>query len=212
LLIVQAGEGSPGGLDLAAKKIAEGEVIAIPTDTVYGLACDAFRREAVRRIYQIKGRSEEKPLVLFIGDVEQAKELAQVSEAIERLMRRLWPGPVTFVCQAGDTVPPWISLDGTVGLRIPKHQVAIDLVKRAGTALATTSANISGQPPSTTANEVSTALRGQIALAIDAGPAAGGSPSAIIDVTVAPPRILREGPRMQEIKRAILEFGPEAEK
>lgn len=206
MLIVKPGEGDPDGVQVAAKKITEGEVVAIPTDTVYGLACDASNEAAVRRIYQIKGRSEEKPLVLFVSHLEQARQYAEIRERVEELMKRFWPGPVTFVCRARQSVPACIASGGTVALRIPSHPVPLDLVRRTASALATTSANLSGQPPALTAAEVSAALSRKISLVIDAGPAALGEPSTVLDVTGARPRMLREGAGAKQIQQAITEL------
>jgi len=195
-------------VNAAFASIAAGQVVSVPTDTVYGLACDAFCREAVERIYEIKGRSRQKPLVLFVGRVEQALEYGEAPEAVHRLMQRLWPGPVTFVCLAGDSAPPWTAFGGTVGLRIPNHPVPLELANRLGTALATTSANLSGRPPALTAAEVAAMLSEEVALIVDGGAAALGRASTVLDVTGARPRILREGAGAREVLRAIEDLWP----
>lgn len=203
MLLVRPGEGAPDGIEMAAEKVADGEVVAIPTDTVYGLACDALNEAAVRRIYEMKGREEDKPLVLFIGDVEQARQFAEIPEIAVGLMKRFWPGPVTFVCRARESVPAWIAPVGTVALRIPRHPVPLDLLKRTGIPLATTSANLSGQPPALTAAEVVAAFAEAIPLVVDGGPPALRKPSTVLDVTAPSPRILRRGAEEEQVRRAI---------
>jgi len=204
LLVIDAGDRK--GLQLAARRITEGEIVALPTDTVYGLACDGFNQNAVARIYQIKRRSEKKPLVLFVSDVSQARLFAEVSDLAQKLMRQFWPGPLTLVCRASDTVPPWLRSGETVALRIPDHPIPLELVKTTKTPLATTSANLSGQPPATSAPQVVAALSDEIALVIDAGPSPLAHPSTILDATGPYPRILRQGALAKEIQEAIADL------
>ena len=164
----------------AAALLLAGEVVAFPTDTVYGLA--AATDVAVRRIYELKGRDERKPLVLMAADAEALEGRVRIGPQALRYMRRFWPGPLTLVLPAGD---------GTVGVRVPQHPLAPELLDAAG-PLWTTSANRSGYPDTTTADEVATELP-DLAAVLDGGRAPGGTPSTVLDLSGPRPAVLREG-------------------
>lgn len=180
----------------AAEIIARGGVVVFPTDTVYGLCCDLFHAEAVDRIYAIKGRPAGMPLIAMFAEVAQWPQVAAAMPATAaRYMAQYWPGPLTIIVPARPEIPPEALGGGhTVGLRIPDHTQAHALLAAAGCPLATTSANLSGQPAALTAQQAAEQLGGSVDLIFDAGPTPGGMASTVVDCTTDPPRVLREGP------------------
>lgn len=173
-------------LEKAVKAIKEGKVLVCPTDTVYGLICDAGNEEALERLYKIKNRPKNKLIPVFISDIEMAKKIAEISREQEKFLSKVWPGAVTVVLKKKDG-------SGTIGLRIPNHKLLLGLAKQTG-PLAETSANISGQPDSTKIKEVLNQFRGrkfQPDLIIDGGDLPPSKPSKVIDLTVSPFKVLR---------------------
>lgn len=169
----------------AVKAIKEGKILVCPTDTVYGLICDAANKLAVERLYKIKKRPRWKPLPIFVADIKMAKELAHIDKKQEEFLKKVWPGAVTAVLRSKNK--------GTIGLRVSRHKFVLGLVKRAG-PLAESSANISGRPASTKIKEVLGQFKGmkhQPDLVIDAGNLPKAKPSKVIDLTICPPKILR---------------------
>ena len=179
----------------AAAVLAKGGLVAFPTETFYGLGANALDAEAVRRVFVAKGRPESKPVLVLVDSVEMAESLVkEVPAAARKLMSRYWPGPLTLVFKAIASAPEELTGGtGTIGIRLPRHPVAFELVHAAGVPLTAPSANLSGVPPPTTAADVTRALSGKIDLILDGGATAGGLPSTILDVTVTPPRLLRRG-------------------
>ena len=170
------------GLLRAAKMLRSGGVIAFPTDTVYGLGASADDDLATRRIYQIKGRPTGMPLILMVAAESQLEGLVHVDSRAEAYMRRWWPGPLTLVLHAIG--------GGTLGVRIPKHDVALELLRHAG-PLMTTSANLHGDDPVTSAPEAEK-LAGVMAV-LDGGVVSDGPASSVLDLTGSEPHVLREG-------------------
>ena len=170
------------GLTRATQLIRSGGVIAFPTDTVYGLAAAADDEVARRRIYHIKGRPVGLPLILMVAAESQLEGWVHVDSRAEDLMRRWWPGPLTLILHATG--------GGTQGVRIPKHAVALELLRAAG-PLMTTSANLHGQDPAMSPSEAE-ALAGVVAV-LDGGVAPGGTASTVLDLTGPEPHVLREG-------------------
>jgi L-threonylcarbamoyladenylate synthase len=190
--IVSSGDGA--WLDQALRILRAGGLVAFPTDTVYGVGAAAFDGKAVARIYQAKDRPERKSIAVLIGQPSDLARVASVTRPeIQRLVSRFWPGPLTLVVLKGADLPAEISGDSTVGVRIPNHPVALELLLRAG-PLAVSSANRSGQPDSVEAGQVAASMGGRVDLVVDAGRCPGGLPSTVVDCTLDPPRILREGP------------------
>ncbi len=184
----------PQVLDRAISTLKAGGVIAIPTDTVYGLAADAWNGEAVSKLYKVKGRSEMKSIpVLLRGEGAIDEVAADLSERVRALAAEFWPGPLTLVVDRSSELPSEIGPTDTVGVRAPDHEFALMLLRKYG-PLAATSANPSGQPGATTAAQVVESLRGKIDLIIDGGETAGGIPSTVVDLTATSPALLREGP------------------
>jgi tRNA threonylcarbamoyl adenosine modification protein (Sua5/YciO/YrdC/YwlC family) len=170
------------GLQRAAQLVRSGAVIAFPTDTVYGLGASADDEVAQKRIYQIKGRPVGMPLILMVAAESQLEGLVHVDSRAEAMMRRWWPGPLTLILHAMG--------GGTLGVRIPKHEVALELLRHAG-PLMTTSANLHGRDPAMNPEEAQL-LSGVMAV-VDGGVAPGGTASTVLDLTGPEPHVLREG-------------------
>ena len=169
------------GLTRAAQMIRSGGVIAFPTDTVFGLGAAADDEIATRRVFRIKGRPVGLPLILMVAAESQLENFVHVDSRSEAMMRRWWPGPLTIILHAKG--------GGTLGVRIPKHKVALDLLRAAG-PLMTTSANLHGKDPAMTPADA--ALPGVMAV-LDGGAAPGGLVSTVLDLTGPEPHVLREG-------------------
>ena len=177
----------------AADMIRDGLVVAYPTDTLYGLAVDPRNPEAVRRLYELKGRVEGSALTLIAADVAHARAAGEMTADAERLAARWWPGPLTIVVRARPILARETLAGGqTVGIRIPDHPVASALARDAGFPITATSANRSGATAASTADAVAAALPDLDAI-VDAGPARGGAPSTIVDAASAPVALLRQG-------------------
>lgn len=194
----------PAALRHAASVLRHSGLAAFPTDTVYGVGAMAFVDEAVERLYTIKGRATDKAIAVLIG---RAEDLPKVSIGLtplaEKLARIFWPGSLTLIVPKHAALPSAISANATVGVRMPNHPAAIDLLKRTG-PLAVTSANRSGEPSALTAAEVLAQLNGRIDVLLDGGHVPGGVPSTVVDCTGAEPLILREGPiTASDIERAL---------
>jgi len=180
---------------LAANIIRSGGLVAFPTETVYGLGADALNPEAVRGIYLAKMRPPDNPLIVHIANKEDVYRLAEeIPEKAEILMSRFWPGPLTLVLKASNIVPK-VTTGGldTVAIRMPKHKVALALIKASETPIAAPSANLAGKPSPTIAEHVIQDLYGRIDLILDAGPTSIGVESTVLDLTHDPPQILRPG-------------------
>ncbi len=174
--------------------LKKGGIVAFPTDTVYGLGCDALRRSAVEQIYKVKRRSRHLPLPLLLSDMSQVTDVAKPLSGIAlSLARRFWPGALTLVLAKSDSLPLYLSSSGTVAVRIPNHPVCLALIQGIGGPLVGTSANVSGSYSPSTADEVRQQLGDEIDLIIDGGTCPGGQESTIVDVTSMVPRILRQG-------------------
>lgn len=187
----------PAAIAEAARLIAAGEPVAMPTETVYGLAADATAGEAVARIYAAKGRPRFNPLIVHVRDIDQATEIASFNEDARALAERYWPGPLTLVLPLL-TVMPIASLVtaglDTIAIRSPAHPAMRDLLAATGKPLAAPSANASGRISPTRADHVAASLAGRIPLIVDAGPTALGLESTIVAATGGGLRLLRPGP------------------
>lgn len=184
-----------------------GEVIAFPTETVYGLGADATNEESVAKIYEAKGRPSDNPLIIHIGTKEEVVRYAKnVSDKANQLMEAFWPGPLTLVF---DQVPNKIAANAlsgveTVGIRMPDHPVALNLLQLLKLPLAAPSANRSGKPSPTEAAHVEKDLDGRIPLILDGGKTGIGLESTVIDMTTTPPTILRPGGITKEMIEAVI--------
>ena len=182
-------------LEEAAQVIRGGGVVAMPTDTLYGLAVDPFRVDAVAQVFAVKGRSAERALPLVAADVEQVIEwIGPLPALARRLAAQFWPGPLTLIVHAPAALASGVTGGtGTVGVRVPAHEVARALCRACGMPLTATSANVSGASPSSSPDDVERTLGDRIDLLIDAGLTLGGPPSTIVDVTAFLPRCVRAG-------------------
>ncbi len=184
----------PDTLGIAADLLRRGELVAFPTDTVYGLGAHSRLPRAIEQIYIVKGRREEKGIPLLLADLDSLSEVViAVPEVARRLARAFWPGGLTLILSKKPTVPTAVSRDPTVAVRIPNHPLTLALIRKVGAPLATSSANRSGEPSLTTAQDVWAVFDGQVAAIIDGGETPGGIASTIVDCTVQPPKILRVG-------------------
>ena len=184
-----------GQLARALEILGDGGVVAIPTDTVYGLAASAFDSDAVRRIFEIKGRDHAAALPLLLGDPEDVSIYASsVPAAAWRLIERFWPGPLTIVLAKAELLPDDLAGGrSTVALRVPDHPVPRRLARSLGAPITGTSANLSGAEPARSAVGVAHELGGMLDLVFDGGALPESPPSTIVDLTVSPPRVVRAG-------------------
>jgi L-threonylcarbamoyladenylate synthase len=178
----------PSHIAQAAERLRAGAVIAFPTDTLYGVGARAKDPAAVARLYHVKRRPSEQPMVWLVTDRAQVERFAVVSSAATELMARFWPGPLTLV------LPARIPIDGSsIAVRAPNHDVALALLTALGEPIASSSANPAGQPPPVDADQVIASLGDDLELVLDGGPCRIGQPSTILDLSGATPRILRQG-------------------
>ena len=194
-------------LEQAAALLRNGGLVGVPTETVYGLAGNGLDEAAVRRIYEVKGRPEVKPLALMVSGAEEMERYCEdVPQAAKALAERFWPGPLSIVLKARtDVVPEIVRAGGeTVSLRCPDHAMTLQALKLAGIPFAAPSANPSGSPSPKTADEVLSYFNGQIHAVIDGGPCGLGRESTILDMSRVPYRILRQGALAAEEIRAAL--------
>lgn len=189
--ILQAG---PEATTQAIEILKAGGVVAFPTDTVYGLGALAFTPASIESLYDIKGREQTKAIAVLIASADDLLLVADnPSTAALRLAQKFWPGPLTIVVPRNPKVPEALSHNPTIGVRVPDHAVAQALLTAAG-PMGVTSANLSGQPNTVTAEEVLAQLLGRVDLVIDGGQTPGDTPSTVVDMTAAAPRVLRVGP------------------
>lgn len=183
-----------GPVEQAAAAIRAGGVVAVPTDTLYGLAADPFQPAAVRRLFRLKRRPESKPILLLVDSLAQVERLAPRLPAVfERIAARFWPGPLTIVLRAGPATPESITAGtGTVAVRWPGSVLTRELIRAARVPLTGTSANLSGRPAARSAQAASAQFRDGLAGILDGGPASDSTPSTILDLT-GEPRVVREG-------------------
>ena len=186
---------TPAAIEQAARVILAGGVVALPTDTLYGLAADPRRADAVARVADIKERPAERAMPLIAADLDQVTACIGALPPMARaLALAFWPGPLTLVLDAPSTLAPEVSGGtGRVGVRVPAHDVARALCRACGSPLTATSANVSGAPASAFPDEVERTIGARIDLLLDAGPTPGGAASTIVDVTGSEPRLIRAG-------------------
>ncbi len=185
---------TPAVLADGAAVLRAGGLVAFPTETFYGLGAAALDGRAARRIFELKGRPEGKPLLALVDSLEMAERLGALTPAARALAARHWPGPLTLVVAARPGVPAEVTAGtGTIGVRVSSHPVATGLVATLGAPVTAPSANPSGAAPPTTAAAVLAYFEDRIDLVLDGGPTPGGAPSTVLDTTVEPPRVLREG-------------------
>ncbi len=197
------------GIARASRIILQGGIVAFPTETFYGLGADAGDVVALQKVFQIKGREENKPLLLLVAGRTWVQDLVKkISPAAEALIERFWPGPLTLVFEASAHLPPILTANtGKVGLRVSSHPVTQALVQAVGRAITGTSANLSGQASPSLAAQVSQALGKKVDAILDGGKTAGGLGSTVLDVSAVLPKIIRQGAISQEELAPFLEAG-----
>ena len=207
-------------LKLTCKNVAEivdrvlpilkrGGVVVIPTDTVYGLAADARNPQAVKKIFAIKQRPEQKKLPVFIGSIKEAEKLAEIDKRQRKFLKKVWPGKVTAVLKLKIPLPDALTRDGTAGIRIPRHDFVLGLLKALGGLLAQSSVNVSGKPGHAKISELLAEFESakiQPDIVIDAGDLPESEPSTIVDLTGDDIKILREGAVSKEKLLSYIEW------
>jgi L-threonylcarbamoyladenylate synthase len=191
---------------IAADTIKKGGLVAFPTETVYGLGADALNPKAVKALFKAKKRPLDNPPIVHVGHIQDVYRLArEVPPKAEKLMEKFWPGPLTLIFKRSEIVPD-VTVSGldTVAVRMPRHKVALALIRESGCPIAAPSANLAGRPSPTTANHVLEDLNGRIDVVLDAGPTNIGVESTVLDLTVEPPQILRPGGTPYEVLREVL--------
>lgn len=179
----------------AGELIRAGHLVAFPTETVYGLGCDGLNEEAARKVFATKGRPADNPLILHIADLDMMDDLVEGADQLDReFLQTFWPGPMTLIFRRKSIIPDTITGGGeTVAIRFPNHPLAQKFIKACDRPIAAPSANISGRPSPTTAQDVLQDMDGRIPLILDGGACQIGIESTVIDMTVTPPLILRPG-------------------
>jgi tRNA threonylcarbamoyl adenosine modification protein (Sua5/YciO/YrdC/YwlC family) len=199
------------GVASAALAVQRGQLVVLPTDTVYGVGADAFEPESVRRLLAAKGRGRDMPPPVLVSAATTLDALAVgVPSYARALIQELWPGPLTLVCRQQPSLQ-WDLGDtrGTVAVRMPDHELALELLARTG-PLAVSSANRSGEPAALDADAAERMLGGSVAVILDDGPTPGSQPSTIIDVTGSPGRVLRIGAlSLERINEVVAPLGVE---
>ncbi len=184
----------PKAVQRAVEVLKSGGTVVFPTDTVYGVAANAFSAEAIEKLFLIKERERGKPIAVLLGSTEQLEDVAtEISPEALDLAARYWPGALTLVVPRRQDLPANLSPFPTLGVRIPDHPAALAVLQAAG-PLAVTSANLSRMANTNNAEEVLTQLDGRVDLLLDGGETPGGTPSTVIDMTGPRPIILRQGP------------------
>lgn len=195
ILDIKQGRGLERGLARAAEILISGGAVAFPTESFYGLGVNVSDEEAIHRLFDIKKRREDHPVLILIPSREALVQyVTRVPDTAGRLMDQFWPGGLTIVLEAGPGVSHLLTADtGKIGVRLSSHPVATGLALAAGLAITGTSANVSGEPPCTDAAGVLKSIGRSVDLILDAGKTMGGKGSTVLDMTVDPPLIVREG-------------------
>lgn len=207
ILSINPSSPEPERILRAAELLRGGEVIAIPTDTFYGLAANPFDVTAVEKVFAIKGRPKGNPLLLLIDSVELAAELANLPPPFYLLAKRFWPGPLTVVVKASPKLPATVTgHTGTIGLRLPRAPVAVALIRAAGCPITATSANRTGEPNSSSAQQVEATLGERLPLILDGGISPTDKPSTVVSLTGKNWEVLREGSIPRREIASVLEL------
>jgi L-threonylcarbamoyladenylate synthase len=185
----------PAAVEAAAAWLRRGYPVVFPTDTVYGVGVTPFDEAAVEWLYAVKGRPTSKGIPILLAAADDLESVAAtIPPAARELIDRFWPGPLTLVVPRRAELPANLSPDDTIAVRLPDHAVARAVIRAAGGAVATSSANRSGQPPALSGAAAADALGGAVAAVLDDGPSPGGMASTVVDCTGSRPVITREGP------------------
>ena len=208
-LAIDARQPAAAPLAEAAAILLAGGVVAMPTDTLYGLAADPFSSAAIARVFAVKGRPTERAMPLVAADVDQIiTQIGPLSELARRLAATYWPGPLTLLVQRPRSIPADVAGGrNEIGVRVPAHAVTRELCRACGRLLTATSANLSGEPPSSDPDEIERALGDGVDLLLDAGRTPGGAPSTIVDVTGHDARLVRPGAIAWDDVQACMQRG-----
>jgi L-threonylcarbamoyladenylate synthase len=182
---------------LAAKAIREGGLVVFPTETVYGIAANLLDENAIEKLCRVKARPEGKPFTVHISDIKMILDMeCPITAAAEKLMARFWPGPLTIILKSRNA--------GKIGFRMPANNIALELIRASGVPVVAPSANLNGKPAPVTAEEAMAGLEGKVDIVIDGGRTEVGFESTVVDLTVDPPKILREGAiKEEELLKAL---------
>jgi len=200
------------GLSVAVSALARGESVVFPTDTVYGVGCDLWQADAIERLYWVKQRPRHLAIPILVSSLVVVRQVAHLGgldaeqdRRFDALLARFWPGALTVIVPRLDRVPEILCAgQSTVAIRMPDHSVARELIAMMGGAMAVTSANLSGHPSPTTAEDALQDLRGRVPVVLDGGPCPGGIASSIIDLVSNPPRLLRPGGiELEQLREAL---------
>jgi L-threonylcarbamoyladenylate synthase len=183
------------GIQKGKDTILSGGLVAFPTESFYGLAVNSLDEKAIKRLFQAKKRKSDQPILLLIPSIESLDQYVRnIPEVAHKLIERYWPGGLTLIFKAAPNVSPLLTAGtGKIGVRLSSHPVAAALVRSVGIPVTGTSANISGQPPCSMSNQVLESLGQSVDLILDGGSTEGKAGSTLLDVTVDPPLILRQG-------------------
>lgn len=197
---------APGAFERAVLLLNRGELVAFPTDTVYGIGAHAFLEGAVACLYRVKDRPAHLPIPLLLPDAAaMSRVCTDIPSLAWQLAQEFWPGGLSLILRKAAIVPAAVAAGGsTVAVRVPDHPLVRDLCRHLGTPLAATSANAHGQPPPVTAAGVKASLGQRVPLILDGGRCEGGMASTVLDLTVSPPAILRPGPITAESLAAVV--------
>jgi L-threonylcarbamoyladenylate synthase len=212
-IAIDARQPAATALAEAAAILRAGGVVAMPTDTLYGLAADPFSSAAITRVFAVKGRSAERAMPLVAADVDQVvRQIGPLSEVAQRLASMYWPGPLTLLVARPPSIPAEVAGGrGEIGVRVPAHTVPRELCRVCGCLLTATSANLSGEPPSNDPDAVARSLGiagpWGVDLLLDAGRTPGGAPSTIVDVTGRDVRLVRPGAIAWDDVQACMQRG-----
>lgn len=195
---------NPASIETALDLLTEGEIVAFPTDTVYGLGANAFYSPGIIKLFEAKGRDANKAIAVLIGDNGHLDLLTDfLSASARKLIERFWPGGLTIVVPKKKDLPELLSAGSSIGIRMPDHSVALELLNKFG-PLATTSANLSGKNNPHNAGDVLNQLNGRVPLILDGGRCPGGVPSTVVDCSTDEVRILRPGAISHEAIDAVI--------
>jgi len=186
---------SQEGINQAVEHLRDGEVIAYPTDTLYGLGVDALNEEAIEYLYFIKQRNQHRPMSIMVPQDSWRNWVRNVSTQAEQLAERFFPGPITLIMDAGKEVPKILTryTNGTIGIRVPDHPTCLKLLQTYPNPIVTTSANLSSQPAAKTPETIREYFDNKVGYILSDGPDPGGIASTVVDVTESDPLVLREG-------------------
>ncbi len=195
----------------AVDLLQQKDVVVFPTDTIYGIGASIASESGIKKIFDVKSRSPDKPLIIYVADFEQLQQVTQeIPESTIESLRKIWPGAMSGIFPKTEIVPSFVtSGKDTVAVRIPNHQLCLELVRRVGHPLAVTSANVSGMETEKTAPEVAAQLGERVPLVLDGGPNPEQQPSTLVDFTESPARLLREGAwSFSKLRQAIPDLQP----